>query len=97
MDRLSLLLPGILHKRGLHSQAKASLVVHQATEWLHGALPLFITDLDVLKFADGTVTIAAKNSIAAQECQQVLPLLQEYLVKDCQQTGIESLQITRQR
>ncbi len=95
MDRLDTLLPKILQRRGLHQQATASLMVHQAQEWLRNALPQFARDLVVLHVKDSVLQISAANSIAAQECHQVLSLLKEYLQRDCKHVTLEGIQITR--
>ncbi len=97
MDRLNTVLSKVLQRRGLHGQATASMIVHQAQEWLVNALPQFARDLRVLHIKDGTLAIASANSIAAQECQQVVPLLKEYLIRDCKHAQLESIQIMRER
>ncbi|MDB4977933.1 MAG: hypothetical protein JWM56_119 [Candidatus Peribacteria bacterium] len=97
MDRISSLLPKVLQKRGLQAQATASHIVHIAQEWLRQALPQFSADLHVERYSDATLYISAAHSIAAQECQQVLPLLKIYLQKEGGVKNLEGIQLTRAR
>lgn len=97
MDRVDSLLAQVLHRRGLQSQATASLVVHQAQEWLQRTLPRFSTDLRAKQLKDGTLIVEAANSIAAQEGQQQLPLLKAYLQEECGHKTLEMVQLVRER
>ena len=93
MDKVSSLLPRVLHKRGLHKHANASLVVLRAQEWLQKNLRKYEKDLHVRKLQEGTLVIEAANSIAAQECQQCKEALLEDLRKDCK--DLKDVRISR--
>jgi len=97
MDRLNTLLTQVLNRRGLQGQATASLAVYQAQDWLNRTLPAFASDLKASQLKDGILLIEAGNSIAAQECQQQLSLLKDYLQKECGLTHIEGVQLLRDR
>ena len=83
MDSLRSLLPKVLNKRGIATQAHASLVVHKAQEWLLQVLPALSAELKVQKVQDRVLVIECSNSIAAQECSQLSARLLEYLQKEC--------------
>ncbi len=95
MQRLGSVLPAVLNRRGLKKQATASLVVHQAQEWLTRTLPAFSGDIRALKFADATLTVGCRHSIASQEVQQLIPVLLEYLRSDCGHPELEGVMVVR--
>ncbi len=95
MDSLGSILPKVLHRRGLHAQASASLVTFKATEWLTLALPGLVHELTVEHLRDGTLTIACGHPIAAQECQALVPGLLEYLQRECPSISIREIRLTR--
>lgn len=96
MQRIGTVLPTVLNRRGLQKQARASLVTHQAQEWLSRTLPAFSGDIQALKYADAVLTVGCRNSIASQEVQQLVPVLLEYLRADCSHSDVEGVQVTRQ-
>ncbi|MBI3618994.1 DUF721 domain-containing protein [Candidatus Peregrinibacteria bacterium] len=79
MDSLQSVLPKVLRKRGLYAHAQSAQVVHLAQRWLEQALPSFAAFVRVHTLSHATLTIACSHSIAAQECQQVAPMLREFL------------------
>ena len=97
MDSVQNILTKVLHRRGLKTQASASLVTFKAQQWLANALPKFASLLTVDKLQDGTVTISAGHSIAAQECQQILPALRFYLQRECKSERVEEIRLVRER
>ena len=95
MDHIRSGLPKVLHKRGLHGQVSASLVTYKAQQWLQQTLPDIAQWLSVQTLMRGTLSIAASHSIAAQECQQVLPLLKRYLAQECPAQLVEEIRLIR--
>lgn len=97
MDRVSALLPKILHKRGIASQAHAALLLHAATHWVSDHLPSLKHTLHPSTFRDGTLTITSDNSIAAQECHRCLPAMLSALksVKGIEDTPLHEIHIIR--
>ena len=95
MERVGSLLSKVLAKRGLKDQAIASLIVHQAQEWLVDALPPFHDMIHVQKCENGVLFVKCEHSIAAQECHQVVDGLLEYLKGECGFTVVESVRIMR--
>lgn len=94
MDSLRSIIPKVLSKRGIATQAHASLVVHKAQAWLNEVLPALAAELTVQKVQDSVLVIECKNSIAAQECAQLSSRLLEYLRKECGK-GPERVQTVR--
>ncbi len=97
MDSLHSILPRVLRKRGLHQQASASLVTFAAQKWIHSALPHIADALRVSTFSHASLSIMCKHSIAAQECQPLLPALKEYLAKECRPMLVEEIRLVRER
>lgn len=83
MDSLRSIIPKVLSKRGIATQAHASLLVHKAQEWLLEVLPSLSAELRVQKVQNRVLVIECENSIAAQECAQLSARLLEYLQKEC--------------
>ena len=79
MDRLGSILPGVLHRRGLHKQAQASSAIINVTAWLTAALPLHAEALHPMVVRNGVLEIAFDNGLAAQECRGLQPDLLRYL------------------
>ena len=97
MDHLSSILPFVLRKRGLHHHATAALVTHKAAEWLKLALPGLSDQLHPDHVKDGVLTISASHSIAAQECNSLLPSLKEYLLRECGEKSVREVRLVRTR
>ena len=95
MDSVQSLLPKVLRKRGLFTQATASHVVHATQEWLDGMLPNLAGFVHVDKFSHGVITVSCTHSIAAQECRQILPMLLEHLKREHKQTVVQEVMIVR--
>jgi len=82
MDSVRSVLPKILAKRGLKDHAQAALIVHKAQLFLERVLPTLASEIRVQKMSQGTLIIAVTHSIAAQECQHLMPRLKEHLAKE---------------
>lgn len=82
MDQLKTILGRVLQRRGLYAKAEAAHVSLKAQQWIGEHLPAFKDDLIVTTLQHGTLTMRAKHSIAAQECQQQLPALQQFLHRE---------------
>ena len=95
MEHVGSLLSKALAKRGLKDQAQASLVVHQAQEWLLEALPPFHGMILVQKCENGVLFVKCEHSIAAQECHQVVDALLCHLRDECGCKMVESVRIIR--
>jgi len=97
MDHIRTLLPKVLQKRGIYGQADASLLKHQAMNWLHEKMPGLCEsgDIRVQHFKDNVLHIATNHSIAAQECSAVSEALAEYLRKDCGHSRLETIRVGR--
>lgn len=95
MDHIFKLLPGVLQKRGLREHAVSALVVHRARSWIAERLPSVCSYLEVLKINDGTLFIACRHSIAAQECQAVLSDLCSFLQQECPFAVIRDVRLAR--
>jgi hypothetical protein len=95
MDSLGSILPKVLRKRGLYGHAAAAQVTFKAQQWITAALPGVASYLEVTHLKDGVLTIAAQNSIASQECLQMLPSLREYLARECKGAVIRDIRLER--
>lgn len=93
MDKISTLLPKVLHKRGIKHEADASLIVHHAQKWLkeHGAPE----DTNVTKFQDRTLFIETASSVAAQECHGMTNDLSEELQATFPNVTLDTIRILR--
>ena len=97
MDALRTLLPRVLHKRGLHAQAKASQITYAAEVWLHRALPHLAQMIQVEKLQYATLSICCTHGIAAQECQPLLPMLRTFLCKEFSEKSVAEIRMVRAR
>ncbi len=97
MDRVQSILPGVLHRRGLHVHAQAAQVTHVAERWLHGALPALAEFIAVDSLSHATLTISCAHGIAAQECQPLLPPLLEFLARECRGATVREIRMVRSR
>lgn len=95
MDRVSDLMPKVLRQRGLQKQASVSLVIFKATAWIAEHLPLLKDQLTVQHCKDQILLIAADHPIAAQECQQRMAELLEYLQKECGSEVVQNIRLIR--
>ena len=95
MDHIFSVLPKVLHKRGLSAHANASLVVVRAQRWLQENAPEIAPAVQVKKVEDGELLLACEHSIAAQECQPLLPRLLAHLRS--QSPGLPIREIRLQR
>ncbi len=95
MDSLRSILPGVLHKRGLFTHAKAAQVTMVAQQWIHSALPRLAAFIAVEKLSHATLTITCTHGIAAQECMPLLPSLKEFLRKECQGAVVQEIRMIR--
>jgi hypothetical protein len=95
MDSLQAILPKVLRKRGLHRQVDASLVTFEAQRWLQSALPDLSTAFSVASLSHATLSIHCTHSIAAQECQPLLPQLKAFLLRQCKGIPIEEIRLIR--
>jgi hypothetical protein len=93
MDRLSALLPKVLHKRGIKHEADASLVVYHAQKWLkeHDAQE----GTNVTKLQYGTLFIETLSSVAAQECHGMTNDLLEELQATFPNVTLDTIRILR--
>lgn len=96
MDHISHLLPKTLKKHGLMQEAKASLIVHHATLWLHEHLPDYFAEVRVRKCQDKALIIEVQHSTAAQECQMQTAELLTHLQEECGLAEeVESIRLVR--
>ncbi|MBU2213957.1 DUF721 domain-containing protein [Patescibacteria group bacterium] len=96
MDHISKLLPKTLRKHGLLDEAKASLAVFHAKQWLKVNLPSFMEEIRPTKCKDKTLFIEVEHSTAAQECQFVTSDLLLHLHDKCGLSEeVESIRILR--
>lgn len=93
MHRLSLLLPKVLHRRGLKDQADASLIVFRANEWLkeYGASE----DILATTLKDGTLLMTVERPVAAQECHALSEDLLLALQKEYPSVLLKNVRIVR--
>lgn len=96
MDSIGSILPRVLHRRGLRTQAQAAHVTHKATLWLAAALPQLCDQLRVEHVKDGLLVLSASHPIAAQECVPLLPGLREYLERECT-AAVREVRLIRKR
>ena len=97
MDHISTLLPKVLRKRGLKDEVDASQITFVAQRWLTESLPDFSEAITVTKYAEKTVFIEVKHSIAAQECYACTDDLLHYLKNKHPGLPIERIRILRKR
>ena len=95
MDRLGSILPGVLHRRGLHRPAQAASVVLKAETWLRTALPAHAAALHPTAVRSGVLEIDFANGVAAQECRLVLPDLLRHLQNDLPSGFLRDVRLCR--
>lgn len=95
MQRLSSILPAVLHKRGLHDVARASQIVAAATQWLHAAMPHCAMDITPKALERGQLVIEAKHSIALAECSEAAPLLLRHLASVVPDVPLRGVRLVR--
>lgn len=95
MDKLSSVLPKVLHKRGIEKHATGALVVHRAKIWIVEHLAHLQTMMMVTKLQDGVLHISCTHSVAIQECQGSIGELMQYLRTECPFAGIKDIRVVR--
>lgn len=95
MDKLSLVLPKVLQRRGLAKHANGALVAHRAKSWLDARLPQMETFVRVEKFKDGTLFLACSHSVALQECQGSTAELLQFLQLECPFEPVLDIRVIR--
>jgi len=90
-------LPQVLRKRGLMRHAEASRLTFVAERWLAATLPALRGALAVERVQDGTLMIGCSHSIAAQECQFVVPALLTHLQRECGAQALTEVRVVRTR
>lgn len=96
MDKLSLLIPRVLHKRGLKDEASASYVTYLAMLWIQENLEEQSRLLKVIKHSDSVLFIDSDHSIASQELSQVQEVFLQYL-NSHEGVLIDQIRISRSR
>ena len=95
MDKASSLLPKVLNKHGLKTEAEASLIVHHANRWLKSQeVP---SDVCATQLKDDVLILETKNSASAQECQSVSEDLLLFLKQKFPKTTLTRIRIQRMR
>ena len=95
MDRLSLLLPKVLKRRGLHQLAEASFVVLRAQEWIKAHMGMQAPSITARKFADSSVLIEAGNPIALSEVSRRGEELRVFLKEALPEVTITAVRCVR--
>lgn len=95
MDKLSLVLPKVLQKRGLAKHANGALVAHRAKDWLGKKLPQLETFVKVARIQDGVLFLSCSHSVALQECQGSVAELLQYLRVECPFEPILDVRVVR--
>lgn len=95
MDRLSLLLPKVLLKRGIKDEANASLVVHATNAWLQEQGGIFATSVAAMKFTTNILTLCTQSSVAAEETRGKTQELKQALMDRLPSVTIETIRIIR--
>lgn len=83
MDKISHLLSGVLHKRGLKDQAHASHATFLAAQWIADHIPHCSAQLHLIALKDRCLLIEADHPIAAQELMQKAQALCMFLQESC--------------
>lgn len=96
MDKLSSVLPTVLHRRGIEKHATGALLVHRAKAWMTERLPHLEAFVRVLKVQDGVMHISCGHSVALQECQCVSAELLKYLRLECPFGNVNDVRISRE-
>ena len=95
MDHIQTLLARVLHRRGIYEDATSSLLVYRAETWFKEHLPELCASLHVLHIKNGSLTIAADNSIAAQECNILAEPLLSALKAQSDHCHLERISVIR--
>jgi hypothetical protein len=95
MEHMFSVLPKVLSRRGLQAHAEGALIVLRAQRWIDGRLPQLLGMIRVEKYKENTLCIACTHSIAAQECQALLPDLVEFVRLNCPIHGVFQVRIGR--
>lgn len=95
MDKLSLVLPKVLRKRGLGTHAYGALAAYHARQWMDGRLPELRDAIRVLRLKDGVLHFSCTHSVAVQECQGVSEELLQFLRVECPFERITDIRVLR--
>lgn len=95
MDKLSLVLPRVLQKRGLAKHANGALVAHRAAEWVRERLPQLSSFVRVARLKDGVLVLSCSHSVAMQECQGITADLLQFLRLECPFEPIADVRVVR--
>lgn len=95
MDKLSLVLPKVLRKRGLTRHAHGALIAHRAKHWLDERLPRLRTFVRVARMQDGVLFLSCSHSVALQECQGAADELLQFLHVECPFEPIKDIRVVR--
>lgn len=85
MDRLSSLLPKVLRKRGIQSQAQEALVIHCAKRWFDEHFPPLQGMISVSKYENGVLFIECTEDSALRACHGSFADVIGFLLKE---TGV---------
>ncbi|TSC57569.1 MAG: hypothetical protein Greene041619_1085 [Candidatus Peregrinibacteria bacterium Greene0416_19] len=77
--------------------AEASRVTYVAQQWLSATLPAFHDTVKVEKLEHGVLTIGCAHSVAAQECQFLMPVLLAHLQRECGPQALTEARVVRLR
>ena len=95
MQHISQILPRVLAKRGLQSEAEASLLLAKANQWLGEHLGNLVDDVRAMKIKDGAIILETKTAIATQEVFGLHRDLIAHLNAEMPSTKIQKIQIRR--
>ncbi len=79
MDRLNLLVPGVLKKKGVYDAAVASLILRNANNWIEETIPHVSGHLIAKTLKDGILILQADHTLISAEFQQHKAALIDFL------------------
>lgn len=94
MERLQSVLPRVLRQRGLFEHAQACGVCATVNQWIETNLRSCAHYLQATSFENGQVVITAENSVAADECQQRVGDLMDFLIGE-HSDAVRGIRVTR--
>ncbi len=94
IDRVSSLITGVLSRRGVASQALASMALHRINGWLGERFPSPKAAV-ARSIVDGVLLVECSHSVILQELQLQMVELKAFCNAECTSTGISDIRIAR--
>lgn len=96
MDRVSSLLPAVLHRRGLHQHAVTAQALGTLRTWFINKAPALADAVTFVRIQQGEVHVHARHGVAVQEASELREELLAYARQAFPSLSIVRVRITRE-